>query len=137
MRNLQHENIEAYHQKFLSLKLYEHRLLFFDTYFGILPFDFPPFDPALGILFVPEMTTRIIELNEKERKGGNLLSERFMVNKMTYDFDIIPETTNRQFLNDFILSKFLKGYESVFLSIKKSKFSAEKQITSLIFQVQL
>ena len=42
--------------EFRSLKKYIEKLAFFDRWFGIIPFDFPGFDPRLRFFFEPEKT---------------------------------------------------------------------------------
>ena len=41
---------------FKNLKKYVEKLAFFDRWFGIIPFDFPEFDPALHYFFQREKT---------------------------------------------------------------------------------
>ncbi len=106
MKEYSENQIKLLFQEFKTLKKYIDKLLFFDQHFGIIPFPFPAFDPALLFFFEKDKTDALTEIFKKERKNPLLTERRFSFEE-DYCFNIKPANSNRSVYSTYILSKFL------------------------------
>jgi hypothetical protein len=122
--------IRNLYTEFKSLKKYPEKLAFFDQWFGIIPFDFPDFDPQLRFFFDREKTEELADIFKKERNNPGLTVKRF-----SYDegliFNIKPANSNSSAYSHFILSCFLKRKPSFDKWIEENR-SSGKTIADLL-----
>lgn len=82
------------------------KLAFFDRWFGIIPFNFPDFDPDLPYFFESEKTEELADIFKKERNNPGLTIRKFQYDE-TFTFNIKPANSNSSAYSHFILSCFL------------------------------
>lgn len=122
--------IRNLYSEFKSLKKYVDKLAFFDHWFGIIPFDFPEFDPGLRFFFEREKTAELVDIFKKERNNPALTMKKFQYDD-TIAFNIKPANSNSSAYSHFILSCFLSRKPSFENWIKQNS-SAEKPVESLL-----
>ena len=122
--------IRSLYSEFRSLKRYVEKLAFFDRWFGIIPFDFPDFDPQLRCFFQREKTEELVDIFKKERNNPGLTVKKFQFEE-TYLFNIKPANSNSSVYSHFILSCFLNRKPSFEQWIKQNK-SADKTVGNLL-----
>jgi hypothetical protein len=98
--------IRSLYSEFKSLKKYVEKLAFFDRWFGIIPFNFPDFDPHLRFFFEREKTEELVDIFKKERNNPGLTVKKFQYDE-TFAFNIKPANSNSSAYSHFILSCFL------------------------------
>jgi len=98
--------IRSLYSEFKSLKKYVEKLAFFDRWFGIIPFDFPEFDPRLRFFFEREKTAELVDIFKKERNNPGLTVKKFQYDEIIA-FNIKPANSNSSAYSHFILSCFL------------------------------
>lgn len=114
MQKIQNKDLKALHKAFRNTYSYIEKLKFFDTHFGITPFQFPFFQSEIDHLFEGENGKLLFELFEIERykKAGKLDSyyqKSFSYFGKDYIFNITPTNSLRELYNDFILKKFMNN----------------------------
>jgi hypothetical protein len=98
--------IRELHEQFISLKRYRERLVFYDTHFNIIPFQFPEFSPDLDIFTDGKLIADLIGIFKQERNNPGLNKKLFTAGNLDYVFDIKPTNSNNPLYNEFILAKF-------------------------------
>jgi hypothetical protein len=98
--------IRSLYSEFRSLKKYVEKLAFFDRWFGIIPFNFPDFDPHLRFFFEREKTEELADIFKKERNNPGLTVKKFEYDEV-FAFNIKPANSNSSAYSHFILSCFL------------------------------
>jgi hypothetical protein len=98
--------IRSLYSEFKSLKKYVEKLAFFDRCFGIIPFNFPDFDPQLRFFFEREKTQELVDIFKKERNNPGLTVKKFHYEEI-FTFNIKPANSNSSAYSHFILSCFL------------------------------
>ena len=106
MKQYSEKQIKLLYQEFKMLKRYIDKLTFFDHHFGIIPFPFPSFDPALVCFFEEDKIQALTDIFKKERNNPALTEKRFLFND-NYRFNIKPANSNNAVYSTYILSKFL------------------------------
>jgi len=106
MEHYSEKQIKLLHQEFKMIKRYIDKLSFYDRHFGIIPFAFPAFDPALRIFFEEAKTEVLIDIFKKERNNPALTEKLFSFGN-DYRFNIKPANSNNSIYSTYILSKFL------------------------------
>ncbi|MDP4128845.1 MAG: hypothetical protein Q8939_01685 [Bacteroidota bacterium] len=106
MEHYSEKQIKLLHQEFKTLKRYIDKLSFYDRHFGIIPFTFPSFDPALSLFFEEDKTEILTGIFKKERNNP-VLTEKLFSFKNDYRFNIKPANSNSSIYSTYILSKFL------------------------------
>ena len=122
--------IRSLYSEFKSLKKYVEKLAFFDRWFGIIPFDFPEFDPQLRFFFEREKTEELADIFKKERNNPGLTLKKFHYEEIIA-FNIKPANSNSSVYSHFILSCFLSRKPSFEEWIKQNK-SADKAVADLL-----
>ncbi len=122
--------IRSLYIEFKSLKKYVEKLAFFDRWFGIIPFDFPEFDPRLRFFFEREKTEELIDIFKKERNNPGLTVKKFQYDQIIA-FNIKPANSNSSTYSHFILSVFLTRKPSFEEWIKQNS-SADKTVEDLL-----
>jgi hypothetical protein len=113
--------VRSLYSEFKSLKKYVEKLAFFDRWFGIIPFDFPDFDPRLRFFFEREKTEELVDIFKKERNNPGLILA----------FNIKPANSNSSVYSHFILSCFLARKPS-FEEWIKQNMSTNKTVEDLL-----
>lgn len=103
------EEIREYHLRFSAIGKYRDRVALYDHVFGLFPYQFPPFDPELEMLFKLERTSVIDELLEKERRNTFVPEQKFVYGEDNFVFNVSPSNSNAVIFNDFIVSKFINS----------------------------
>ena len=106
--------VQQLHQQFQALTTYHERVQFFDHQLGLLPFDAPPFDPALPWLFdsAPAFNLLDLFLLEIDRRK-NFYVKTFKFETDVFTFSINPFSKNHRItLNQFILHKFFSAFST-------------------------
>jgi hypothetical protein len=106
------------------------KLAFFDRTFGIIPFDFPDFDPHLRFFFERERTEELADIFKKERNNPGLTIKKFQYQDVL-TFNIKPANSNSSAYSHFILSCFLDRKPSFDQWIKQN-ISADKSVEDLL-----
>ncbi|HLA57942.1 MAG TPA: hypothetical protein VK622_04260 [Puia sp.] len=122
--------IRSLYSEFKSLKKYVEKLAFFDRWFGIIPFDFPDFDPRLRFFFEKEKTQELVDIFKKERNNPGLTVKKFHYDEIIA-FNIKPANSNSSVYSHFILSCFLTRKPSFEEWIKHNR-SADKTVENLL-----
>jgi hypothetical protein len=122
--------IRSLSTEFKSLKKYAEKLAFFDQCFGIIPFEFPHFDPELRFFFEREKTEELADIFKKERNNPGLTVKKFHYDEV-YTFNIKPANSNSSIYSHFILSCFLKRKPSFAVWIEVNK-PVDKTISDLL-----
>ena len=122
--------IRSLYSEFKSLKKYVEKLAFFDRWFGIIPFDFPDFDPGLRFFFEREKTAELVDIFKKERNNPGLTVKKFQYDEL-FTFNIKPANSNSSMYSHFILSCFLTRKPSFEEWIKQNS-SADKTVEDLL-----
>ena len=122
--------IRKLYADFKTLKKYTEKLAFFDLRFGIIPFEFPHFDPQLRFFFEREKTEELADIFKKERNNPGLTVKKFHYDEL-YTFNIKPANSNSSIYSHFILSCFLKRKPSFGVWIEQNK-PADKTISDLL-----
>jgi hypothetical protein len=122
--------IRSLYSDFKSLKKYVEKLAFYDRWFGIIPFDFPDFDPRLRFFFEREKTEELADIFKKERNNPGLTVKKFHYEEIIA-FNIKPANSNSSVYSHFILSCFLSRKPS-FEEWIKQNISAEKRVEDLL-----
>ena len=122
--------IRSLYSEFKSLKKYVEKLAFFDRWFGIIPFDFPDFDPGLHFFFEREKTAELVDIFKKERNNPGLTVKKFQYDEL-FTFNIKPANSNSSMYSHFILSCFLTRKPSFEEWIKQNS-SADKTVEDLL-----
>lgn len=122
--------IRSLYSEFKSLKKYVEKLAFFDRWFGIIPFDFPEFDPRLRFFFEREKTEELIDIFKKERNNPGLTVKKFHYDEIIA-FNIKPANSNSSAYSHFILSCFLTRKPEFEEWIKRNR-SADKTVEDLL-----
>lgn len=122
--------IRSLYSEFKSLKKYVEKLAFFDRWFGIIPFDFPDFDPSLRFFFEREKTAELVDIFKKERNNPGLTVKKFHYDEI-FTFNIKPANSNSSVYSHFILSCFLTRKPSFEEWIKQNR-SADKTVENLL-----
>ena len=122
--------IRSLYSEFKSLKKYVEKLAFFDRWFGIIPFDFPAFDPGLRFFFEREKTQELVDIFKKERNNPGLTVKKFQYDEIIA-FNIKPANSNSSVYSHFILSCFLTRKPSFEEWIKLNR-SADKTVEFLL-----
>jgi hypothetical protein len=149
MKHYSENQIKLLHQEFKLLKRYIDKLFFFDLHFGIIPFPFPSFDPALLFFFEDNKTEALTEIFKKERNNP-MLTEKLFPFKAEYRFNIKPANSNCSVYSTYILSKFLslspafdefiqkRGSQSGYTSssVKQLLDEANRIINSIEYKLQ-
>jgi|SRR5450432_2258821 hypothetical protein len=118
--------IQNLHAEFKSLKKYVEKLAFFDRWFGIIPFDFPDFDPQLTFFFQKEKTEELVNIFKRERNNPGLTEKKFIYGE-NFVFNIKPANSNSSAYSSFILSRFLSR-KPIFEEWIRQIISIEKPI---------
>ena len=105
-RRFSENQVRQLHNEFKSLKKYTDKLAFFENRFGIIPFDFPDFDPDLNFFFRNEKTYELEIIFKKERNNPGLTEKKFIYQE-ELTFNIKPANSNSSVYSHFILSRFL------------------------------
>lgn len=103
--------VSQLYQQFQVLTSYHEKIHFFDQHLGLLPFDPPPFDPALPWLVGSSPSFNLLDLFllEVDRRK-NFYKKTFTYEDQTFTFSVNPFSKNQRItLNQFILNKFLNG----------------------------
>ena len=106
MQRYSENQIRSLYSEFRNHKKYADKLVFFDRQFGIIPFPFPDFDPALGFLFQKEKIEELVDIFKKERNNPGLTEKKFVFGE-TFIFNIKPANSNSSAYSNYILSSFL------------------------------
>jgi len=114
--------IRSLYSEFKNLKKYVDKLAFFDRWFGIIPFDFPDFDPQLRFFFEREKTQELVDIFKRERNNPGLTLKKFSYGEI-FAFNIKPANSNSSVYSHFILSCFLSRKPSFDEWIKQHIFS--------------
>jgi hypothetical protein len=122
--------IRSLYSEFKSLKKYMEKLAFFDRWFGIIPFDFPDFDPQLRFFFEREKTQELVDIFKKERNNPGLTVKKFHYDEI-FTFNIKPANSNSSVYSHFILSCFL-ARKPAFESWIKQNISNGKTVEALL-----
>jgi len=122
--------IRSLYSEFKSLKKYVEKLAFFDRWFGIIPFDFPDFDPQLSFFFEREKTQELVDIFKKERNNPGLTVKKFHFDEI-FTFNIKPANSNSSVYSHFILSCFL-ARKPTFEEWIKQHISANKTVEDLL-----
>ncbi|HET7001396.1 MAG TPA: hypothetical protein VFI33_08810 [Puia sp.] len=122
--------IRSLYSEFKSLKKYVEKLAFFDRWFGIIPFEFPDFDPHLRFFFAREKTEELVDIFKKERNNPGLTLKKFQFDE-TFAFNIKPANSNSSVYSHFILSCFL-ARKPTFAEWIKQNISIDKTIEDLL-----
>ena len=122
--------IRSLYSEFKSLKKYVEKLAFFDRWFGIIPFDFPEFDPKLRFFFEREKTEELADIFKKERNNPGLTVKKFHYDEIIA-FNIKPANSNSSVYSHFILSCFLSRKPSFEEWIKQNR-SVDKTVADLL-----
>ncbi|HEY2347613.1 MAG TPA: hypothetical protein VGH64_01295 [Puia sp.] len=112
------------------MKKYAEKLAFFDQWFGIIPFDFPDFDPQLRFFSEREKTEELADIFKKERNNPGLTLKKFHYDDV-FSFNIKPANSNSSAYSHFILSCFLKRKPSFDTWIEQSKSSGKTMADQL------
>jgi hypothetical protein len=122
--------IRSLYSEFKGLKKYVEKLAFFDRWFGIIPFDFPDFDPRLRFFFEREKTEELVDIFKKERNNPGLTLKKFQFDEILA-FNIKPANSNSSVYSHFILSCFLTRKPSFEVWIKQN-ISSDKKVEDLL-----
>src|SRR5436305_3367454 len=122
--------IRNLYTEFKNLKKYVEKLAFFDRWFGIIPFDFPEFDPALDYFFQREKTQQLVDIFKKERNNPGLTVKKFEFNEI-FTFNIKPANSNSSVYSHFILACFL-ARRPKFDEWIKQQIAGGKAVTDLL-----
>jgi len=122
--------IRSLYSEFKSLKKYVEKLAFFERCFGIIPFDFPDFDPQLRFFFEREKTQELVDIFKKERNNPGLTVKKFHYEEI-FTFNIKPANSNSSVYSHFILSCFL-ARKPTFEEWIKQNISADKTVEGLL-----
>jgi hypothetical protein len=122
--------IKSLYSEFKGLKKYVEKLAFFDQWFGIIPFDFPDFDPRLRFFFEREKTEELADIFKKERNNPGLTVKKFYYDEVLA-FNIKPANSNSSLYSHFILSCFLKRKPSFEEWITQNR-SVDKTLEDLL-----
>ena len=122
--------IRNLYTEFKNLKKYVEKLAFFDRWFGIIPFDFPEFDPALDYFFQREKTQQLVDIFKKERNNPGLTVKKFEFNEI-FTFNIKPANSNSSVYSHFIRSCFL-ARRPKFDEWIKQQIAGGKAVTDLL-----
>jgi hypothetical protein len=106
MKHYSEKQIILLQQEFKAIKRYSDKLSFYDRHFGIIPFEFPAFDPALLLFFEKEKSAALCEIFKKERNNPGLTEKLFRFQD-EYRFSIKPANSNNAIYSNYILSQFL------------------------------
>jgi hypothetical protein len=106
MKHYSEKQIIVLQQEFKAIKRYSDKLSFYDRHFGIIPFDFPAFDPALSLFFEKEKAAALCDIFKKERNNPGLTEKQFRFQD-EYRFNIKPANSNNAVYSNYILSQFL------------------------------
>ncbi len=106
MERFSENQIRRLHAEFREQKKYTAKLAFFDRLFGIIPFSFPEFDPALSFFFQSDQTDRLSIIFKNERNNPGI-TEKIFVFGEPFVFNIKPANSNSPAYNHFILNSFL------------------------------
>jgi hypothetical protein len=106
MQTYSEKQIRDLHSEFKSHKKYAAKLVFFDKYFGIIPFPFPEFDPHLNFFFQDEKNSPLVSIFKMERNNPGLTEKTFSFRE-NFIFSIKPTNSNSAAYSSFILSRFL------------------------------
>src|SRR4051794_11853789 len=98
--------IRSLYAEFKSLKKYAEKLAFFDHWFGVIPFDFPAFDPQLSFFFERQKIQELEDIYKKERNNPGLTVKSFHYDEVIA-FNIKPANSNSSVYSHFILNCFL------------------------------
>ena len=118
--------IRNWYAEFRNLKKYIDKISYYDRIFGIIPFDFPDFDPQLKFLLDRDQTEDLIDILKRERNNPGLTEKRFMYREPVI-FNISPANSNSAVYSHYILSSFLSRSPEFAEWIRKNK-TAEKPI---------
>jgi len=122
--------IRSLYSEFKSLKKYVEKLAFFERCFGIIPFDFPDFDPQLRFFFEREKTQELVDIFKKERNNPGLTVKKFHYEEI-FTFNIKPANSNSSVYSHFILSCFL-ARKPTFEEWINQNISAGKTVEDLL-----
>ncbi|MBZ5857667.1 hypothetical protein [Flavihumibacter profundi] len=120
------EQVKHLHSEFQNIRTYNEKIIFFDTWFGLLADPYPGFNPKLDIFFRQEATNELIALFEKERRHSLVLEKIFDFEYCRYNFNITPINSYAEVLNDYIISKFVDSDNSFKTEIEELRYKAAK-----------
>lgn len=130
MQRYSENQIRALHSEFKSHKKYVDKLVFFDQFFGIIPFSFPDFDPRLRFFFQKEKTDELAEIYRSERNNPGLTERKFFFGE-NFIFNIKPANSNSAAYSNYILSSFLSR-SPVFEEWIRQNITDENSVKSLL-----
>jgi hypothetical protein len=122
-------DIKDLYYEFKSIKNYKERLAFYDRHFIIQPLELPAFDASLSLLMTPEGISTLTDIFHREQVTSIKPQKTFIVDKDEITFSAVPANSNRQFFNEYILSKFItgdQGFETTLQQIVTKAKSGEK-----------
>lgn len=107
-------------KSFDLLGTYPLKVAFYDQHFGVIPFEFPSFDPALSWYHSESEFLNLVSIVDKERTRSIELYERqFYENGETITFSIKPASESQKlFFNQYIFQKLMTGM----LDVKKELY---------------
>ncbi|MDP9043143.1 MAG: hypothetical protein M3N30_14285, partial [Bacteroidota bacterium] len=114
--------IRSLYAEFKSQKKYTDKLVFFDRWFGIIPFPFPDFDHRLSYFFQNDKTKELADIYRMERNNPGLTEKKFIFDEI-FVFSIKPANSNSSAYSNFILSSFLSRKPLFEEWIRKNKTS--------------
>jgi hypothetical protein len=139
MNKIENKDLKPLHKEFKNLTTYIEKLKFFDTYFGITPFQFPSFQVDLDLIFEGENGKILMQIFETERykknKDNSYYLRCFIYFGKEYIFNITPTNSLRELYNEFILNKFIHedtNYNDK-INIIKFNLSEEREQMNTIF----
>jgi hypothetical protein len=121
------KKIEALKNEFGLLETYPLKVAFYDRHFGIIPFEFPSFDPLLPWYQSESAFLRLGTIvNQEQKRSAELYEKHFYSGDQVIVFSIKPYSEpQRWYLNQYIFRKFITEQIDLQQEIKRLQATDE------------